>query len=189
MRIIVAVIAALVCIDVHAAWLKGNLHTHTSESDGDSTPAEIVRWYEEHGYDFLVITDHDKITKAEGKIVLIPGEEVTASLNKKSLHVNAIGLREVVKPIRGATKVETLQKNIDAVRAAGGIAAINHPNFGWAFGAEELLQLENATLLEIASGHPYVNTEGPPSVEAMWTQMLDAGKRIWAMAVDDVHHL
>ena len=28
-------------------WYKGNTHTHTVNSDGDSTPDEVVRWYRE----------------------------------------------------------------------------------------------------------------------------------------------
>ena len=188
---IVAALVAFVCLPLHADWLKGNLHTHTLESDGDSTPAEVVRWYADHGYDFLAITDHDKITRIESptNLVLILGEEVTDRLPKKPLHVNAIGIEEVVKPQRGATPVEVLQRNIDAVRKAGGLALINHPNFGWAFGADELLQLERANFLEIASGHPFVNAQGPPSVESMWDRMLTAGKRIYGVAVDDTHHL
>lgn len=184
MRAIVAVLAAVV-------WLKGNLHTHTAQSDGDSTPAEVAAWYRDRGYDFLVITDHDKITKLDAPpgLVLIAGEEVTDRLPKKPLHVNAIGLERVVAPQGGKTPVEVLQRNIDAVRAAGGVPLVNHPNFGWAFGAGELLQLRNFTLLEIASGHPYVNAHGPPSVEAMWDVLLTKGRRVYGVAVDDSHHL
>ena len=175
---------------LNAAWLKGNLHTHTSESDGDSAPAVVAKWYADHGYDFLVITDHDKITTLENPpLLLIPGEEVTDRLPKRPLHVNAIGLTRVVKPAGGKAPVEILQRNIDAVREAGGLALVNHPNFGWAFGAEELLQLEGATMLEVASSHPFVNDDGPPSVESMWDRMLTARKRVWAAAVDDMHHL
>lgn len=188
---IVAVLLAFVCFPLHAAWLKGNLHTHTLESDGDSAPADVVRWYADHGYDFLAITDHDKITRVDDAmgLVLILGEEVTDRLPKKPLHVNAIGIEKAVKPQGGATPVEVLQRDIDAVRKAGGLALINHPNFGWAFGADELLQLERANFLEIASGHPFVNALGPPSVESMWDRMLTAGKRIYGVAVDDTHHL
>jgi hypothetical protein len=183
LRVIVAVLASVV-------WLKGNLHTHTSQSDGDSTPAEMAAWYRDHGYAFLVITDHDKLTQVEVPgIVLVPGEEVTDRLSGKALHVNAIGLQRAVAPQRGTTKVEVLQRNIDAVRAAGGVPLVNHPNFGWAFGAEELLQLRNFTLLEIASGHPYVNMHGPPSAEALWDRLLTEGRRVYGVAVDDSHHL
>ena len=190
MRTIVAALLFFLTLDAHGGWLRGNTHTHTLESDGDSTPAEVARWYAEHGYDFLVITDHDKVTRLESKdILLIPGEEVTDRLPKKPLHVNAIGIETAIKPQGGQNVVDVLQRNVDAVRKAGGIAQINHPNFGWAFGVEELLKIEGATLLEIASGHPYVNMQGPPSVELMWDRLLTAGKRIWAVAVDDSHHL
>lgn len=172
------------------AWLKGNLHTHTSESDGDSTPMTVAQWYADHGYDFLVITDHDKLTQLENApLLLVNGEEVTDRLPKRPLHVNAIGLTRVVKPQGGANVVEVLQRNIDAVRAAGGLALVNHPNFGWAFGAEELLQLDGVSMLEIASGHQFVNAQGPPSVESMWDRLLTANKRVWGVAVDDMHHL
>lgn len=173
-----------------AGWWKGNLHTHTLESDGDSTPAAVAKWYADHGYDFLAITDHDKVTTLDNApLLLLPGEEVTDRLPKRPLHVNAIGLKRVVKPQGGATAVEVLQRNLDAVREAGGLTIVNHPNFGWAFGADELLQLDGVTMLEIASGHPFVNAEGPPSVESMWDRMLTAGKRVYGVAVDDVHHL
>jgi hypothetical protein len=184
MTVIVAVVASVV-------WLKGNLHTHTSESDGDSSPQEVAAWYRDHGYDFLFITYHDKITRIDAPpgLVLIPAEEVTDRLPKKPLHVNALGLERVVKPQGGATPVDVLQRNIDAVRAAGGLPLVNHPNFGWAFGVEELLQLEHLSLLEIASGHPYVNAQGPPSAEAMWDRLLTEGRHVWGVAVDDSHHL
>src|ERR687897_712288 len=47
-------------------WFKGNTHTHTVNSDGDSTPEEVVRWYREHGYNFLVLTDHNYLTAVDG---------------------------------------------------------------------------------------------------------------------------
>ena len=47
-------------------WYKGNTHTHTINSDGDSTPDEVVRWYKEHRYHFLVLTDHNFLTEVKG---------------------------------------------------------------------------------------------------------------------------
>ena len=43
-------------------WRKGNLHTHTTNSDGDSAPEHVAGWYEEHGYDWLCISDHNHLT-------------------------------------------------------------------------------------------------------------------------------
>ena len=48
---------------VDGRWFKGNTHTHTLNSDGDSTPDDVVRWYREHGYHFLVLTDHNFLTE------------------------------------------------------------------------------------------------------------------------------
>ena len=45
--------------DASLRSFKGNTHTHTLNSDGDSTPDEVVRWYREHRYHFLVLSDRD----------------------------------------------------------------------------------------------------------------------------------
>jgi hypothetical protein len=182
---------AIVAVLASVVWLKGNIHTHTSQSDGDSTPVEMAAWYRDHGYDFLAITDHDKITRVDAPegLILVAGEEVTDRLPGKPLHVNALGLERLVTVQGGKTPVEVMQRNIDAVRAAGGVPLVNHPNFGWALSADELLQLRNFALLEIASGHPYVNAQGPPTAEAMWDRLLGDGRRVYGVAVDDSHHL
>ena len=43
-------------------WLKGNTHTHTTNSDGDTSPEEVARWYKSRKYDFLVLSDHNVFT-------------------------------------------------------------------------------------------------------------------------------
>jgi hypothetical protein len=48
------------------SWYKGNTHTHTINSDGDTSPDEVVRWYKEHGYNFLVLSDHNFLTEVAG---------------------------------------------------------------------------------------------------------------------------
>jgi hypothetical protein len=46
-------------------WFKGNTHTHTWWSDGDSPPEMAVKWYKDHGYDFLVLSDHNVLSEGE----------------------------------------------------------------------------------------------------------------------------
>lgn len=88
-------------------WFKGNTHTHTLNSDGDSTPDEVVRWYREHGYHFLVLTDHNFLTSIEAlnalhgadqKFLVVRGEEVTDQFGEKPLHVNGLDLSRLVPP-------------------------------------------------------------------------------------------
>jgi hypothetical protein len=46
-------------------WYRGNTHTHTLWSDGDGAPEAVVGWYREHGYQFLVLSDHNVIADVE----------------------------------------------------------------------------------------------------------------------------
>ena len=43
-------------------WFKGNLHTHSTNSDGDTPPEHVAEWYLENGYDWLCLTDHNHLT-------------------------------------------------------------------------------------------------------------------------------
>ncbi len=181
-----------------AQWFKGNTHTHTLESDGDSTPEEVATWYKEHGYDFLVLSDHNVLTDPasaaaviDDDFILIPGEEVTSSFERRPVHINGLNINSLVVPRSAETMVDTIQGNIDAIREVEGAPHVNHPNFGWAFGAEELAQVEGDRLLEIYNGHPSVHNDGggdSPGMEAVWDFLLTRGKRIYGIAVDDAHH-
>ena len=182
-------------------WFRGNTHTHTLRSDGDSTPEEVTKWYRDNGYNFLFITDHETITPVEelnktfgktGEFVVFMGQEVTDRLDGKPYHVNGLGVERVTMPQRGKTVVENLQLIIDSVRASGGIAQINHPNFGWALNADQIAQVKNIKLFELYNGHPLVNNLGggeSPSVEAIWDAILSSGKLIYGIASDDVHSM
>jgi len=183
-------------------WYKGNTHTHTLNTDGRDVPYEVAKWYRERGYNFVVVTDHEYITPVAplndllgrtGNFLLISGQEVTDRSEEKPIHSNGLGLTKVVMPSKLANKVESLQKNIDNIRAAGGIPQLNHPNFGWALSAAEIRQLKGLRLMEIYNGHPMVNNLGGgpgfPSAEAIWDELLTGGMRIYAIGDDDVHQL
>ncbi len=180
-------------------WYRGNLHTHTINSDGDSAPDAVARWYKEHRYDFLALTDHNYFTDPQGlnsflaakeKFLLLTGEEVTSRYESKPVHVNAFGLKSTIDPKFGSNVVETLQMNVDHIRAQGALPSLNHPNFVWAFTPPELAQVNNLSLFEVYNGHPTTNEHGgggAASLDEMWDHVLTAGKRMWGIAVDDAH--
>lgn len=182
-------------------WYKGNTHTHTLNTDGKDVPYDVAKWYRERGYNFVVITDHEYITPVaplnellgrSGQFLVISGQEVTDRSEGKPVHSNGLGLTKVVMPSGLGTKVEALQRNIDNIRAAGGIPQLNHPNFGWALSAAEIKQLKNLRLIEIYNGHPLVNNLGGggfPSAEAIWDELLTSGMLIYGIGDDDVHQL
>ena len=195
-------------------WVKGNIHTHTTESDGDADPKSVMKWYKDHEYDFLVITDHNHRTiidfdnnnpQSEKELVLIPGEEVTAHVledfaknilnygvdGKIPIHINGIDIKKVVEPIHTKDIVTTLQANIDAIKNAGGLVSLNHPNYKWAFDHTQISKLKNVDLLEIFNGHPAVNVYGAVgkySCEQIWDNVLSNGQKIFGVATDDSHH-
>ena len=198
-------------------WYRGNTHTHTLNSDGDSPPDVVVRWYREHGYDFLFITDHELITDvqplnalggATGAFIVIPGQEVTQRVadpvrgTPREAHMNALGVARVIPRVgpnglaSDVTVGETYERNVDAIRAAGGVPQINHPNFRWSVPLTEMLNLPDSVLFEVWNGHPLVYNEGGidstgvemPSTEARWDTLLTRGKVIFGVADDDSHY-
>ena len=181
-------------------WFKGNTHTHTLNSDGDSTPDEVVRWYREHGYNFLVLTDHNYLTAVDGlnalhgaadKFLVVRGEEVTSTASSKAVHVNGLNVDALVKQSTSPSVVVATQENVDGIRRADGIPHINHPNFRWAMTTDDLMQVQRTRLFEIFNGHPQVNNEGgggSPGLEEIWDRLLTSGRLMYGIAVDDAHH-
>lgn len=236
-------------------WYKGNTHTHSWWSDGDSPPEVAVKWYREHGYNFLMLSDHNimsdvdkwvapadreprlkaaetyeetfpkkwivkrerngkteyKLKKlaefrplfeAPGEFLLIPGEEISDSFEKRPVHVNGVNVQKLIKPQGGKSMLETMQNNIDAVlqqRKRTGqpmFPHLNHPNFHWANPVEDIMRLRGEKMFEVHNGHTGVNNYGDAKhlgVERMWdiilTRRLTDLKLgiMYGLATDDAH--
>ena len=181
-----------------ARWFKGNTHTHTTNSDGDTPPEQVAQWYKSHGYAFLVLSDHNVFTDpktlaslVDSSFLLVPGEEVTTSFQKAAVHINALAVTRVIPPLKDSTLLGTVQKNVDAIRADQAVPHINHPNFLWSVDSATLFRVRNDRLFEIFNGHPTVHNAGGgdwPGMEEVWDGLLSSGKRIFGIAVDDAHH-
>ncbi len=163
-------------------WLRGNLHTHTTNSDGSRSPDETVRAYVEAGYDFLCISDHDTLTwpvTAPAPFVLIPGVEVGLGP-----HILAVNVEKCPEPC------EDRQAVIDGIVQAGGIAILNHPNWGFDFNhfPQELMErLKGYAGIEIYNGVVDV-LEGSALATDRWDRLLSRGLNVWGFAHDDLHH-
>jgi hypothetical protein len=156
-----------------AGMLKGQLHLHSNQSgDSDVPGEEIVDFYQRHGYDFIVFTDHNEVTRMadSGEMLVLPGAELTYNTTtctpppekKKCLvHVNALfvtgrmpaNLNE--KPTSDA-RADLYQRYLDAVDAMGGLAMLNHPNFQWTCDANLAIELAHrgVRLFEVANQGP-----------------------------------
>ncbi len=162
-------------------WLRGNLHTHTTESDGVDTPQATVNWYAAHGYDFLALTDHNVRISHAGLdpqgLVLVAGEELTHPRS----HVVGTGIDRTLP--RG----ESLSEQLALIAAAGGVSLIAHPH--WiGLTVEDILPLQGHLGIEIWNNKAE-NYLGKGDSVAWWDGLLTRGHRCWGLASDDCHDL
>ena len=187
---------------VEGNWYKGNLHTHTTNSDGELSPEDVISSYCKKGYDFLVITDHNKLTKVQYEPVgdgfirpggldksspyLIPGEEIDGGKSAigTSFHIIALNIK---KEIVFANKEEiTAQEIIDRIREEKGEAIIAHPYWS-GLTLQDILPLKNYLGIEVFNSDClYGIGKGESSVH--WDNLLTRDKQIFGFAVDDTHH-
>lgn len=179
-------------------WFLGNLHCHSTNSDGDSPPTEVARFYRDRGFSFVGITDHNRRTGPEDCLGLDQGFavlgacEYSASADGRPLHINGIGATATHAPAEApASAVDVLQHGIDGFRAQGAFTILNHPNWQWGFGRAELLGVRGAHAIELWNGANDSDNLGDAqheSTESLWDAALTAGRRLWAVASDDCHH-
>ena len=152
-----------------------DLHTHSLFSDGELTPAELVRRFEVAGYRAVAITDHgdqsnidliiprlvafcEEINRREG-IRVIPGIELThippqfiPALVTRS---RALGAKLVV--VHGESIVEPVAPGTNRMAIESSVDILAHP--GLITEEEVLLVKEHSVYLELTSrkGHSLTN--------------------------------
>lgn len=149
------------------------------------------------------LAEYRTLFEEPGKFLMIPSEEITDRFEKKPIHLCATNVRELVKPQGGDSVTQVIQRDVDAVleqRKRTGqpmFPHVNHPNFGWAITAEELMAVRGDRFFEVYNGHPTVYNaggEGRPGTETMWNIMLThhitEGRQelLYGVAVDDSHN-
>ena len=111
-------------------WLKGNLHTHSINSDGTKTPEELVKLYSDAGYDFLSITDHSVVTEPPetNELILIPGVEYCVGRTSAGTyyHLLTVGI-EKTPPYKDFDRDIDPQIIVDHFKENGGLAILAHP--------------------------------------------------------------
>ncbi|HXU89312.1 MAG TPA: PHP-associated domain-containing protein [Methylomirabilota bacterium] len=122
--------------------LRGNLHAHTTFSDGVRTPAALVEEYERRGYDFLAITDHfghenliepgyaRALAALRPNLLLFGGVEL--DYGRLGQHVGKVdGDRETLYVLNHPARYRlTVEETVDRVHEIR--------RFGWALDAVEI---------------------------------------------------
>jgi hypothetical protein len=177
-------------------WYRGNLHTHTTASDGNVPVEKAAEWFHTHGYDFMVQTDHNFFREEpiyyhpDTPFLIIPGCELSMSAEDKPVHLGSINITRNPNSEPMPTIIQTIQAGIDRTRSAGGIAVINHPNWCWSFTEYHMSKCTDWCLFELMNASSDCNNWGAGgelSMEQRWDIMLSQGMKVYGVAADDSH--
>lgn len=196
-------------------WYKGNLHCHSTNSDGKLSPKEVVKLFRENGYSFLCFSEHDIYTDYRNEFnsedfIILPGLEASANLldetgkfRLKVHHIHGIlGTdkmqqeakhkfehlqRRTVKKYYGKWDgAKVAQELADEMKDSGMITTYNHPIWS-RVSFEEFSNIDGLWALEIFN-YNTVNESNTGYDETYWDKILRNNKKLLAFASDDNHN-
>lgn len=178
-------------------WYRGNLHCHSTRSDGNASPTAVAGYYKKLGMDFVALADHNRLTPPadyrdtiSSTFIGIPCSEYTGAHH---CHVLAVDAQTAVHPDENsdtASAASVLRDGITRTRNAGGVPVLCHPCWKWAYAHTSILALQDVRHFEVfnaardCNSYPIGATSAP---EAIWDQVLSAGVRFYGVGVDDAH--
>ena len=175
-------------------FYRGNLHGHSTNSDGLWSPAEYVRQYRQNGYDFVALTDHcleqygyplsdTRQFRSDDFTTLIGAELHPGQIESGSAwHLLAVGLPLDFETHReGDTGASVARRAMEA----GAFVAATHPDW-YAFTVADFETLEAADAIECYNGGADAGCDRGYSWHFI-DMLLHRGHRVGVIAVDDLH--
>ena len=170
-------------------WYKGNFHTHSRLSDGALWVEDCWNEYRKRGYDFVVISDHERSNDVRGlsdkKFLIINGMEMHPPYRGRigNYHIVALGLPHGFLLSRAGQR--DIQPALDEVHRVGGASIMAHPKelkqtWDETFGFKHLHGIEVWTMLS------EIDSEDGSS-EAHWAEVMEHGMFLTAVGADDTH--
>lgn len=183
--------------DENAIFLKGNIHSHSCNSDGCLSPKEMKEAYKHHGYDFLAVTDHnfysDTRKLSDDKFTMIQGFELYANAsNDHDIHVNLLWA-DTMEGIKPNTKVALSERKGSVsipflwdMHDKGAYIMLNHPHWS-KLKTPEIEDHNPYDAIEIINyATEWLERTGDGTV--FWTEMLHRGLKFWNGGDDDNHN-
>jgi hypothetical protein len=173
---------------------RGNLHTHSTLSDGGLAPEAVIAAYKRNGYDFLQLSEHfldrfgwpiadTRAFRSNAFTTLIGAELHAMATSAGELwHILAVGLPfDFAAPGRTETGPELARR----ARDAGAFVAIAHP--AWSQLAEsDGVALDAADAVEVYNHGCAVETDRGDGYYLL-DRLSNLGRRLTAIATDDAH--
>lgn len=176
-------------------FYRGNIHTHSTRSDGVRTPEEVCRTYREAGYDFLCLSDHfmerfgfpivDTTPYRTESFTTIFGAEIHALENShhELWHLLACGLPLDFAPLSDGEDAVSLARR--AV-AAGAFLGIAHPQWSQLTIEDGRQMAGIAHSVEVYNTGCHLECDRPDGT-ALLDALLSEGHRLTGYAADDAH--
>lgn len=181
---------------------RGNLHTHSTRSDGVLPPEEVCRRYRAEGYDFLALTDHfigsygypivdTTPFRAEGFTTILGAELHSGVMaNGELWHILAVGLPPDFPSPNAPTFVPVAEQETGAqiaarAVAAGAFVAIAHPQWS-GLTLADARAITAAHAVEIYN-HGCATGCDRPDGAAIADLLLTEGRKLSLIATDDAH--
>jgi hypothetical protein len=181
---------------------RGNLHTHSTRSDGVLSPEEVCRRYKAEGYDFMALTDHfvgaygypivDTVPMRDAGFTTILGAELHsgAMANGELWHILAVGLPADFAPSNSPSFVPVAGQETGAeiaarAVAAGAFVAIAHPQWS-GLTLADARTITAAHAVEIYNHGCAMGCDRPDGF-AIADLLLTEGRKLTLIATDDAH--
>lgn len=180
--------------DKPGRFWRGNLHTHSTRSDGHLTPDQVCRLYAQGGYHFLALTDHflerygypmtdTRAFRSDQFTTLIGAELHSGQTELGNLwHILAVGLPlDFAAPASGETGAQITGRAL----AAGAYVAVAHPQW-YTLSEHDALSLGPAHAIETYNATSIDYNDREDSLY-MLDILLSRGHRYFLCATDDAH--
>jgi histidinol phosphatase-like PHP family hydrolase len=180
--------------DAPGRFWRGNLHTHSTLSDGHLAPEQVVDAYKDAGYDFLMLSEHfidhyswpiaDTRNMRSNRFTTIIGAELHAPETAvgELWHIVAAGLPLDFEPCEAHETGEQLARR---ACGSGAFVAIAHPSWSQ-LTMEDGRAIDCAHAVEIYNHGCAVENDRGEGWYLM-DQLLNEGRRLTAIATDDAH--
>lgn len=182
--------------DKPGQWWRGNLHTHSTISDGRVSPEAVIAAYRDEGYDFLSLTDHflerygfpvvDTSALRDDRITTILGAELhgDALSHGEMWHIVAVGLPLDFSPKEAH---ETGPDMAARAQAAGAFVGIAHPSWYNLTLADAMQVVPYADAVEVFNATARFDNDGGDGWYLADQISTTTGNPLLAYAADDAH--
>lgn len=185
-------------------WYKGNLHCHSTESDGRLSPSEVAAIYKSRGWNFLAYTEHRLYTHHkefdDENFIIIPGVELDVRNEDplKIYHVVGVGRTDGAGKEAGYKHgemiarptwegLETAQGMIDDLNRKGNLSIFCHPIWS-RLELDDFIGLDGFFAMELYNTGCALESHTGLCVD-YWDSLLRRGRKVWGVAADDCHHV